>query len=166
MKQLIFIGLLVILQCACNEKPNQHTAPRTSKYEAEVIVPAGELYESFDVLGIPTFFNVAEIVYQDNSPIKTILYGSKYKKGKSVSIEPFGKLSFIKKGQVVEYVLATDVQDTLIKDFELFMVQHHALKEATESWFKAQCESFECSDFNWSNAYKAILDIEEKALIQ
>lgn len=163
---LIAIILLILLS-ACNEVDNR-TKQDKPGIPVKVTIPSGYIYPSFDRISMPTFFNIATFEGKTNNPSKILIYNQKLNKGDKVKVNPVAMFSFVKNKIPHKYIVAKSAQDSIDNNdaFNYFMTYEFEVKSVLESWFKAQCDLGECNGFEWSNAYKAYLDLDDKNMIE
>jgi len=162
----ITIIITIICLQACKQEvsyPKENI--EKTEYSAYVTVSAGDTYPPFNTYQIPTFFNVGYIEVSESQSVNTIIVGPKRNKKKKVDIVPIAKLSIRKDSTDMEYVLSYIPGFSEKKmTYELFMVKHNDIVSGIESWFKAQCKMGQCGDIQWSNTYKALLQLESSNL--
>ncbi len=159
--------LLIVLTISCDHQVSQNqNVVRNSgqQIRVKVTTPAGETLAGFEKLKIPTFFNVAAIDNNDNN-LSALVLSSKLNKGKTVSVVPISLFSFEKDTTQLKYLVSVpdEVETNHIgNNYLTFMSMNNDLSQAIENWFKAQCGLTDCSDYNWTNPYQTLLELEAK----
>ncbi len=163
---IIHLSCFLLVISACNDvnKPNDSiVASEQGNIQVKITTSAGEVFEPFNDMGIPTFFNVGNIQLENNADLPTVVLGKRIKSGKNVTIKPIALFSFLKDSIQYEYVLSKPYEineATLSADYDIFLTKHNNLKVTVEQWFKSQCGSHRCHDFTWKNTYKTLLEID------
>lgn len=149
----------VIFLLSCQSTPTENRRSEENEgYKAKIAVSAGEIYPPFDRQMIPTFFNVGRINVEGASK-DVIILGKRYSSGKEVAFDPVALLKFQKDTLNMSYLIGVSNTKTA-NNSEDFFVNNYHLQTSLEEWFKAQGEFNECRNFNWDNAYKALLELD------
>lgn len=164
---LLYLAALLVLMSSCNEQVahNQKVVRNSGQQiSVKVTTPAGETLEGFESLKIPTFFNVATLDKNDDN-LSVLILSSKINKGKTITVVPISLLSFAKDTTQLKYLVSVpeEVETNHIgNNYLTFMSMNNDLSQAIENWFKAQCGLTNCSDYNWTNPYQTMLELEAK----
>ena len=136
-----------------------------TEFEAKIVVPAGDMMTSYDMVQMPTFFNVGYIISNPELEVPTIVLGQRVNKGNKIEIRNLGLISFDKDTTKTTYILSysNDFSSEEL-GFERFMVEHSDIVQSIESWFKGQCGLGNCRNFKWNNEYQAYLKLYDKKL--
>lgn len=165
--QIIFalVALSLLFSCSNSSKSEKpDVLYKDGILESTIFVPAGEVYSPFEDLEVPPFFNVGEVTHDNRkTPLKTIILSQRLEKGQTVNVKPLSLFSF--KTDTVEHRFlvssyATVDNKKLGDNFSTFMSINNDLQMAIEYWFRAQCGLEKCNSYKWSQAYKAIREIQ------
>lgn len=157
--QIILLGSILLLASCNTPTTEKRKKEEKATFKVKVDISAGELFPPFDLKSVPTFFNVGQFSTKQ-SPKQIILLGERYSKGNEIAFEPIGIVDFKKDTLDMSYIIGVPTNiDKSNKNESSFVYNYH-LQSTLEEWFKTQGDFNECRNFNWSNAYKALLELD------
>lgn len=157
---LVWISILILVGCSSSDSESAQAMKKNGSLETTILSPAGELYEPFSELEVPTFFNVGSI--KDSTAIsqyRSIVMGERLAKGQKVAVQPLVLFSFRAGNETHQYIVSSYISQENKKmgsDFNAFMSINSDLQMAIEHWFRSHCEMGQCRDYQWTHAYKAL----------
>ena len=161
---IIRIYIIFILFVSCSPKKEPFVYSEKTGVPLTVIVPAGERFKRLPNSYLPCFFNLATLDNNNSSNTLFIIPSERKSKGSVIYTKPISMFSYSVDTTRFNFIvtrLSGSEKKHLGEDFSDFALNNENLKESIESWFKEQCPYTICSDFRWSNTYKALIQIDK-----
>ena len=149
---------------SCNNVNKKNGPIEEEEIRAAVYLSAGDNYPLFNELGIPTFFNLGKVISGSDVDLNTIILSSRLNKGSKLNIRPIALFSFERDTIAYDYIIsvnAAELNENIGLDFNDFLLKNYKTQNSIETWFSSQCPDYECRNFKWQNAYKAMLEINQ-----
>ncbi|NNE25341.1 MAG: hypothetical protein HKN09_00730 [Saprospiraceae bacterium] len=167
MHRTVILLLLVFtyLQSCDSAQKQSHNHPE-SDYSARITLSAGDLHPMFNSVEIPAFFNLGEILLDQENAYETIILGERVNNNSKIPVNPLALLSFEMDTIMIKIIVSTQMGnqselDTL--DYNAFMLNHPYLTKTIEHWFMLQCSANQCRNFKWENTYKTLLELANRS---
>jgi len=153
-----FIAFCFLLSCKNNTSKVINEEKGT--LNVQVVHSAGDIYESFNDVGVPTFFNIATVDSESDVGINSIVLGKKISKGIKLSVHPVALLSFNQDTLTHKFIVTVDPANSKIDyEYNSFLLKNYEMQATIENWFRSQSLKNECFNFKWENVYKALLEV-------
>ncbi len=165
--QVIIVLIALFFFSACSNSPkSKGKVPiyQDGTLESTVLISAGESYSDFNALEIPSFFNIGLVKHDDSeNPLKTIILSKRLNKGQTVNVKPLSLFTFLSDTTEYRFLVSSyaTVENVRLGDnFTTFMSINNDLQMSIEYWFRAQCGIEKCKAYKWTQAYKAIRELQ------
>ena len=155
---------VLMLSCTTSDKEAKPIIYQDGTLSSTISIPAGDVYPPFNTLDVPTFFNLGKVTNdKEGSTLSTIVLSKRLGKGEEIVVRPLSLFSFTFADAEYKYLVssyATVENQRLGNDFTSFMSINTELQMTIENWFRSQCRLGDCKNFEWTQAYKAIRELQ------